>query len=296
MNITLKSEEFLSLPIYDNTANLSVYLTLVLLADPSGEVVVSRSEIATRLNLPVVVVDIAIAHLCQAKLLTYTNTVFQLTANKAWDLQQSRLRTPRRPRSTRPTTASAADGSAVGTQPGSAAAASPSVTEASASGASPATVPAASAEGLAARIENFVTLAHKEYATWLQKHPDADFPESELEAFIRYWTEHNDGGRTFRREQQKTWQFQSRLTTWQSNYAKSGKPRNTEKQLLDQNEKLYLEEREQAERKRREEWASRPKNGSGLEQYKEELRRAVEGDEELRRKYPTWQESAKRLL
>ena len=289
MNITLKSEEFLSLPIYDNTANLSVYLTLVLLADPSGEVVVSRSEIATRLNLPVVVVDIAIAHLCQAKLLTYNSIAFQLIANKAWDLQQSRavinlrrgLRQSRRLRST--LAASAADGSAIGTQPGEAPAA-------------PVTVPTASAEGLAARIEDFVTLAHKEYATWLQKHPDTDFPESELEAFIRYWTEHNDGGRTFRREQQKTWQFQSRLTTWQSNYAKSGKPRNTEKQLLDQNEKLYLEEREQAERKRREEWASRPKNGSGLEQYKEELRRAVEGDEELRRKYPTWQESAKRLL
>ena len=268
MNITLKSEEFLSLPIYDNTSNLSVYLTLVLLADPSGEVAVSRSEIATRLNLPVVVVDIAIAHLCQAKLLTYTNTVFQLTANKAWDLQQSGLRAVINLRrglcSTRP--------------------------------AAPATVPAASAEGLAKRIEDFVTLAHAEYATWLQKHPDADFPISELEAFIRYWTEHNDGGRTFRREQQKTWQFQSRLTTWQSNYAKSGKTRNTEKQLLDQNEKIYLEERAKAERKRREEWASRPKNGTGLEQYKEELRRAVAGDEELRRKYPTWQESAKRLL
>lgn len=264
MNVTINSECFLNLPITTNSTHLAVYTLLLLLSDASGEIAESRSAIAERLHTPVVIIDAAIVSLQQNNLIRCEGSFIYLIDNKAWKLAQQKTRAAQ-------TIAKKVEEKAI---------------------------PASLNE----RIEAFARAAKREFATWRERHSGDELPSEEEAAFIRYWTEHNEKATTFRREQEKVWQWQSRITTWFSNYSKR---RFTEKaatqsdnsdSIRAQNEETYKRERRQQEEQRRREWAERERNAGGLDLYYEELRKAVNGDEDMRRKYPDWEFLAARNL
>jgi len=258
MNLTVNSDHLLAMPVTTNLTHMAVYMLLLLLADPSGEVTESRSAIAERMNTPVVIIDAAIRSLVQQKLLVTEGAVIRILANKSWKLSQQKAPVAKRVISK--------------------------------------VVSVPSKLSVSDRIEAFVRNAREEFSSWRNRHKDAVLPESEEDAFISYWTEHNEGGSTFRREREKVWQWQRRITTWFNNYkgrvtrtAGSSQVGSDKDGLRQLNEKMHKAEQERIEQARRAEWLQREKNRGGLSEYHRELRMAADGDEEMRRKYPDWE-------
>jgi len=252
MNLTINSSLLLSMPVSNNITHMAIYMLLVLLADPSGAVTETRAALAERLNMPVVIIDAAVKALCQQHLVEDEGTSLRVLANKAWKLTQQKVIKKIKDKCKATETPVRAD--------------------------------------INARIEAFKDSARIEFRLWQDNHPDKEFPDVEQQAFMDYWTEHNDGGTTFRREREKVWSWQLRISTWYKNIShrtSSLSPQSSS--LAELNKRISKEEKERKEQERREEWRQREQNKGGLDAYIRELQMAADGDETMRQKYPDWQ-------
>lgn len=141
--------------------------------------------------------------------------------------------------------------------------------------------------GIDERIELFAKELDAEIEKWKAAHDGKIFSDNEKEKFFYYWTEHGDKDRTFRKETQKKWGWQRRLSTWHSMSEDSNKSKYAEE--LKEKNKVIIEQMQEDYIKQRNEEAALAKGG--YKQYILELKKAYDGDEAMRKKYPGWQQS-----
>ena len=92
----------------------------------------------------------------------------------------------------------------------------------------------------------------KKFAIRVEKEvSDMNVQSRELQDFISYWTEHNDGGKLLRFEMQDIFNVKRRMSTWIRNSKKFNTFQPTLEDINEKEEKLEREYQEQQKRLRK---------------------------------------------